>query len=392
MTRTVHTTFQYRLNPTTAQEAQMRRFAGARRWVWNWALTRKIAHYKATHKTLRYAALCKELTLLKRQPETTWLRYINAQLLQQALRDLERTFQSFFDKRSTYPKLKSKKRDKLRFRLPQYVTVGTITIQAPTIGSIPAIIHRPIVGISKSATFKQESDGHWYVSVVVEQTLPERTDRSIQSAIGVDLGLKTYAVLSDGTSINNPRYYRNQLRKLARLQRSLDRKCHGSANRLKARQRFATRYRKTTNQRKDFLHKVTTQLIRKYDLIAIEDLSVRGLVKTKLSMSVMDAGWGKFRELLTYKADRMDKHLIVIGRFFPSSKTCGCCGTINDALTLADRTWTCLCGAHHDRDVNAAQNILVQGLRLANPAVAAGYAETQNACGELVSPITVGAT
>ena len=146
-------------------------------------------------------------------------------------------------------------------------------------------------------------------------------------------------------------------------------------------------HQKTRNQRNDFLHKLSTDLIRHNDLVSIEDLNVRGLAKTKLAKSVLDAGWGMFRSMLTYKADRNDTHLMAIGRFFAYSKTCGACGFVNADLTLADREWTCACGVHHDRDLNAAHNIDREGLRLFEQIVAAGYAETQNACGDPVSPI-----
>jgi putative transposase len=187
--------------------------------------------------------------------------------------------------------------------------------------------------------------------------------------------------------IDNPRWYRTQTRKLRRAQKALSRKVKGSRNRGKAREVVARLHQKIGNQRKDFLHKLSTDLIRHFDLVSIEDLNVRGLAKTKLSKSVLDAGWAMFRSMLIYKADRADVHLIAIGRFFPSSKTCGACGLINADLTLSDREWICWCGVHHDRDLNAARNIDKEGSRLFEQLVAAGCAETQNACGDPVSPI-----
>jgi putative transposase len=243
-----------------------------------------------------------------------------------------------------------------------------------------------LVGTSKSATFAQEPDGHWYVTFVVEQTLPERTERAITHAIGVDVGLKTFLVGSDGRQVRNPRYYRTQMRKLGRAQRALSRKQRGSANRQKMRRRVARLHQKIKQQRLDFLHQESARLVHEHDLIVIEDLSVRGLARTKLSTSVLDAGWGTFRQFLTYKADRQDTYLIKIGRFYPSSRLCGVCGALNTSLTLADRVWTCACGATHDRDLNAAQNILNEGLRLFQT-VAVGHTETQNACGASVSPV-----
>ena len=246
--------------------------------------------------------------------------------------------------------------------------------------------------VTQSATFKREACGHWYVSLVVEQALAPRTNRPVHTHIGIDLGVKSLAVLSTGQTIDNPRWYRPQTRKLRRAQQALSRKVKGSANRNKARIVVARLHQKTRNQPNDVLHTLSTDLIRHHDLISIEDLNVSGLATTKLAKSVFDAGWGRFRSMLTYKAERADTHLIAIGRFFPSSKTCGACGLITADLTRADRDWTCSCGVQHDRDRNAAANIDREGMRLFEHNVAAGCAETQNACGDVVRPIgTVGA-
>jgi putative transposase len=253
------------------------------------------------------------------------------------------------------------------------------------------VLHRPLEGVTKGATFKQEACGHWYISLVVEQQLVPKVDRPVVSHIGVDVGLKSLAVRSNGETIANPRWYRTQSRKLRRAQKALSRTVKGSRNRGKARIVVARLHQKTRNQRNDFLHKLSTDLIQHNDLVSIEDLNVRGLAKTKLSKSVFDAGWGMFRAMLEYKADRNNVHLIVVGRFFPSSKTCGACGLVNADLTRSDRDWTCPCGVQHDRDLNAAHNIDREGMRLFELFVAAGCAETQNACGDAVSPIiTVG--
>jgi putative transposase len=199
--------------------------------------------------------------------------------------------------------------------------------------------------------------GHWYISLVTEQQIAPKVDRPVQTHIGLDVGLKSLAVLSTGETIANPRWYRTQTRKLRRAQQALSRKQPGSRNRGKARMVVARLHQKIGNQRKDFLHKLSTELVRHFDLVSIEDVNVRGLAKTKLSKSVLDAGWAMFRSMLAYKADRNASYLMAIGRFFPSSKRCGACGLVKADLTLADRDWTCACGAHHDRDVNAARNI-----------------------------------
>lgn len=397
MTRTIQTTYRYRLMPTAEQEAKLRQFAGARRFVWNWGLARKREYYQATGKTLTLNALCRELTALKNQPETAWLREMNAQSLQQALRDLENAFEAFFRrvrtgaKKKGYPTFKSKKADPLRFRIPQDVRIEGSHVRVPKIGLMKAIVHRSIVGITKGAMFKQAPDGHWYVHLVAEQVALARQPRPIQAHIGVDVGLKSFGVLSNGETIANPRFYRTQMRKLARAQRALSRKQKDSRNRGRARRKVAHLHHKIANQRKDFLHKLSTNLVRRFDLVSIEDLSVRGLARTKLSTSVLDAGWGMFRQFLTYKTERQDRYLMIIGRFYPSSRLCPNCGAINTDLKLADRIWTCVCGVIHDRDLNAARNIDTEGLRLfLEQHVAVGYPETQNACGVSVRPSTGG--
>jgi putative transposase len=393
MQRTIQTTYRYRLDPTAEQEKMLNQFAGARRFVWNWALNRKRDHFQQTGKTLSFAALSAELTTLKQQPATAWLREMHAQSLQQALRDLDSAYQHFFrrarkgEKKKGFPKFKSRKTDPPRFRMPQDVRLDRSFVAVPKIGLIRAIVHRPLSGVMKGATFKREACGHWYISLVVEQHIAPKVDRPVVSHIGIDVGLKSLAVLSTGDVIDNPRWYRTQTRKLRRAQKALSRKVKGSRNRGKARIMVARLHQKTRNQRNDFLHKLSTDLIHKGDLVSIEDLNVRGLAKTKLATSVLDASWGMFRSMLTYKADRADSHLIAIGRFFPSSKTCGACGLVKTDLTLSDREWRCTCGVHHDRDLNAARNIDREGLRLFEQIVAAGCVETQNACGDLVSPI-----
>ena len=391
------TTYRYRLEPTAEQECLLMQFAGARRWIWNWALSRKREHFRHTGKTLSYNQLASELTLLKQQPATAWLRAIDSQSLQQALRDLENAFQQFFRRlrkgqaKAGFPTFKSRKTDPPRFRIPQRVRLEGSQVVVPKLGLIKVVLHRALQGVIKSATFKREACGHWFVSLVTEQQLAPKVARPVQTHIGIDVGLKSLAVLSSGETVENPRWYRTQTRKLRRAQQALSGKLTGSRNRSKARIRVARLHQKIRNQRTDFLHKLSTRLIRHNDLVSIEDLNVRGLARTKLATSVLDAGWGQFRAMLTYKAERQNKHLISIGRFFPSSKTCGACGRVNAELTLGDRAWTCACGVHHDRDRNASQNIDREGLRLFEQLVAAGNAETQNACGDRVSPIgTVG--
>jgi putative transposase len=208
-----------------------------------------------------------------------------------------------------------------------------------------------------------------------------------ERTVGVDLGLKDLAVLSDGTRIPAPKHYRRAERKLRRLQRHLSRCQKGSKGREKARIKVARQHQKVANQRRDHHHKFTTALVRQYDAIAVEDLNVRGIGKTNRAKSVHDAGWAQLRFQLSYKARWAGKHLVVIGRFFPSSRLCSVCGAVNDALTLSERVWTCACGAFHDRDLGAACNIRDHALRLL---LADGTSDSLNAPRELVSPVTHG--
>jgi putative transposase len=381
--------YRYRLQPTSQQEAVLMRWAGARRFVYNHALARRIAHYQATGKSLTVAQLCAELTVLKRQPQTAWLRECNAQSLQQAIRDLDRAFGAFFAKRSRFPRFRSKKRDRPSFRLPAEVRVEGDRLYVPKLGLVRLVMHRPLEGVVKSATFRQDATGAWYVSLVTHVELPDLTPPppAPERVVGVDLGLYDLAVLSDGTRVAAPKHYRRAERKLVRLQRHHARCQKGSKGREQARQALARQQLKVANQRRDRLHKLTTALVRQYDAIVLEDLNVKAVGRTNLAKSVHDAGWAQLRFQLSYKARWAGKHLVVVGRFFPSSRLCGACGAINDRLRLAERVWTCECGATHDRDLNAACNIRDHGLRLL---LADGTSDSHNAPRELVRPVMHG--
>ena len=312
---------------------------------------------------------------------------MNAQSLQQAIRDLDKAFGAFFAKRAKFPRFKSKRRDLPTFRLPAEVRVEGERLYVPKVGLVRLILHRPVEGVVKSATFKQDAIGAWYVSLVVHFELPDVAPPLPvkERTVGVDMGLKDLAVLSDSTRVRAPKHYRRAERKLRRLQRHLSRCQRGSRGRERARQAVARQHWKVANQRRDFLHRLSARLVRQFDAIIIEDLAVSGLAKTKLGKSVYDAGWSELRFQLSYKARWAGKHLVVVGRFFPSTRLCSVCGAVNGNLTLADRAWTCDCGATHDRDLNAACNIRDQGLWLL---LAVGATERQNASRELVRPAT----
>ncbi|HMQ33588.1 MAG TPA: transposase [Chloroflexaceae bacterium] len=370
--------YRYRLLPTPEQEGRFWQFAGARRWVYNYALARRITHYKTTGKSLSVTELCAEVAQLKHQPETAWLREMDSQSLQQAIRDLDKAFRAFFARRAKFPRFRSKKRETPTFRIPQRVTLVGDRLSVPKVGLVRLVLHRPLEGTVKSATFKQDATGAWYVTLVVHFELsdtplllptPERV-------VGVDAGLKDLAVMSDGRRVPAPKHYRRAERKLKRLQRHLSRCQRGSKKRDKVRVKVARQHRRVTNQRADHLHKLSSRLMREHDAVVLEDLNVKGLGRTNLAKSVHDAGWAMLRFQLTYKARWQRKHLVVIGRFFPSSRLCAACGSINSDLTLSDREWTCSCGVAHDRDLNAARNIRDEGLRLL---LAEGCPESINA-------------
>lgn len=380
--------YRFRMQPTRTQEQSLFRMAGARRFVWNWALSRRREYYAEHGKTISASMLSAELTALKNRPETAWLKEADSQALQQTLKDLDRAFVSFFEKRARFPRFKSRKRDKARFRIPQRVKVADGRVYVPKVGKVRIRQSQPIDGTTKSATFRRDACGHWYVTIVAEFTMPDVALPVPDPAkvIGIDLGLKDFLVTSDGERTAAPKFFRKGQRKLRKAQRTLSRRQKGSKRRAKAANKVARVHRKISNQRGDFLHKLSTNLIRSHDAACIEDLSIRGLARTKLAKSFADASMGEFRRLLTYKAEWNRKCVAIIDRFFPSSRLCRGCGAINEALTLGDRQWVCNCGMVHDRDLSAAINIRDEGLRI----LAAGHAERRNARGQTVRPAIVG--
>jgi putative transposase len=377
------------MEPTAAQGQSLDRMAGARRWVWNWALRRWKDYHAATGRSIGLKQLSAELTALKGQPETAWLNEVDSQALQQALKDLHRAFVNFFERRARYPRFKSKKRDARRFRIPQRVKADAGKVYIPKVGWVHIRQSRDIDGTIKGATFRREADGHWYVSLSVEFEMldiplpapdPEKT-------IGIDLGLIDFATISDGSPpVPAPKFYRKARAKIRRAQRAVSRREKGSKRREEARKRLARAHQRAARQRRDFLHKLSTDLVDRHEAVCIEDLNVEGLARTKLARSFSDAAMGEFRRQLDYKCLWNRKTLIAIDRFFPSSKMCDRCGAINDRLTLSNREWDCDCGAHHRRDLLAARNIRDEGLRI----IAAGQAEMSNAQGASVRPGTSG--
>jgi putative transposase len=373
--------YRFRMRPTKAQEAALYRMAGARRFVYNWALDRRKRYYAEYGKGISARQLSSELTILKGEPDTLWLKDVDSQLLQQALRDVERAFDAFFEKRGRFPRFCSKKAGHFTFRIPQRVRTENGKVYVPKVGWVRIRQSREIEGKTKSATFKRDATGRWYVALTTEFDMPDVEPPTPENPVGVDLGIKDFFVLSDGERVPAPRFARKAIRKLRTASKNLSRKKPGSRRWQKAKHRVARVHRKVSDQRSDFLHKLTTDLTRKYDCICVEDLSTKGLAKTKLSRSVLDAAFGEFVRQVGYKATWNFERRAKVGRFFPSTKLCFECGTVNPNLTLSERTWLCGCGTQHDRDLNAARNVLAEGMRL----LAAGQTDNPNARGGPVS-------
>jgi putative transposase len=370
--------YKFRLEPTAEQERGFFLFAGCRRFVWNWALERKKTVYQETGKGIYYKALAAELVQLKKQPGLAFLKECHSQVLQQTLLDLDKAFVSFFEKRAKFPKFKSKKNTPPSFRIPQNVSVVDGKVSIPKIGLVKVRLHREMEGEIKSATIKQEPSGHWNVTFVSHLELPD-APATCDAPVGIDVGLESFTTLDTEEKVKPPKFYRKGERKLRRAQRKLSRCKKNSRNRAKAKKRVALCHAKVRNQRNDWLHKLSAQLVRLYDTICVEDLNLKGLVRTKLAKSFSDAAIATFLRMLEYKVLPRYGQVVKVGRFFASSKTCSNpkCGH-KQSLELSDRQWVCeRCGAQHDRDINAAINILLEGLRI----LAVGIPESLNADG-----------
>jgi putative transposase len=314
----------------------------------------------------------------KKAQETSWLSEVNSQSLQAALANLDTAYCRFFHRKAGFPKFKSK-HGRQSFQVPQSGKVGDGFIQIPKIGKIKAVISREGSGGIKTISISCTPTGKYFASVLYEDGVeaPPKLPVTEAGTIGIDLGIKEFAVLSTGERVANPRNIKQASRKLRRAQRRLSRRAVGSNNRNKQRRIVAVIHEKVANRRKDFLHKTTTRLVRdnQTDSFAIEDLAVANMMKNRcLAKAVADAGWAEFRRQLEYKAERAGKNVLVIGRFEPSSKSCSC-GIVNKDLKLSQRTWTCVCGLKHDRDLLAARNIKRFALHPQNRSIAGDTGE-----------------
>lgn len=355
--------YRYRLYPNEEQKVLIAKHLGSCRFIYNYALAKKVKAYQVDGTNLSRFDIQADLPNMKKSDEYCWLKEVNSLSLQASLANLDSAYTKFFREHKGFPNFKSKKDSKQSFSIPQNTKVdfenGRIFIPKFKSG-IKAILHRTFDSIVKTSTITRTSTGKYFISILVEVDEPDVSMKPIceNKAVGIDLGIKTFAVLSDGTEIPNPRHLKQSLDKVKKLQRSLLHKTKGSKNRDKARRKLALAHEQVTNRRNDFLHKVTSYLVNNYDTICLEDLNVKGMIKNHhLAQSLSDIAIGTFNTLLEYKAKERGVNILRIGRFEPSSKMCTC-GYINHNLTLAIREWTCPeCGSIHDRDLLAANNI-----------------------------------
>ena len=355
-------TYKFKINPTEDQKVLLNKHFGSVRWVYNYFLNQRKEEYLNNKKSINYYQQAAELTQIKKKEETNWLKEINSQTLQFAVNCLESAYEGFFAGKSKFPNFKSK-RSKNSFTVPQFAKVKNKKLIIPKFQEgIEMIMEREIKGEIKKTTISKTPTGKYYVSILTEREYnPVPTTGK---KVGIDLGLKDFLVLSTGSKIKNGRFLKHYEHQLKLNQKHLSRKTRGSNRYERQRLKVARIHEKISNSRMDLIHKVSLDLVRNYDQIFLEDLNVKGMVKNhKLSKSISDVSWSKFVEVLTYKSNWNDKEVIKVGRFFPSSKTCNSCGWINNSLTLNERTWTCKCGLEVDRDLNAAKNILNEGLR-----------------------------
>jgi putative transposase len=364
-----HQAIKVRLYPTIEQQEILSQHFGCSRWWWNHALNLCIETYKATGKGLTQVALNKFLPKLKKEKETEWLSECYSQVLQATTLNLVTAYKNFFEGRAKYPRFKAKK-NRQSIQYPQSVKVVDGCLKFPgRVGKVTSKLHRPIEGTIKTVTVSMTPSGKYHACVLTEVE-GDNPDKSTDGKVaGIDLGLKDFAIVNDGIKTSkyaNPRHLSIHERNLKRKQQKLARKEKGSKSRDKARKLVARVHERVSNVRQDYLHKLSRKLVDDNQVIVVESLNTKGMVRNhKLAKAISDLGWGMFVNFLQYKLDREGKVLIEIDRWFPSSKLCSNCHYQVSEMPLDVRTWTCpSCGTHHDRDGNAAINIRAEGIRM----------------------------
>jgi putative transposase len=362
----VQRAFKYRFCPTESQAAQLSRTFGCVRKVYNLALQARTEAWDLRRERVGYSATSSMLTTWKRAEELAFLNEVSSVPLQQALRHLQAAFSNFWAKRARYPRFKSRKRARQSAEYTRSAfrwRDGALTLAKM---SAPLDIRwsRPLPAgvVPSTATVSRDAAGRWFVSLLCNDSGVRPLPAS-DSVVGIDVGLECLITLSTGEKIANPRHERRGRLALVRAQRALSRKQQGSRNRAKARVEVGRVHARIADRRADHLHKITTRLVRENQALVLEDLAVAGMVANRrLARAISDAGWRQFRQMVEYKAAWYGRDVIIVDRWLPSSKLCSACGTLAETMPLRVRRWTCNCGATHDRDVNAARNILAAGL------------------------------
>ena len=352
-----------RLYPNQQQKQLLEQSFGNCRWLWNYGLNLVNQTYKETGKGLSSYDIKKKIPSLKQ--EYNWLTLTYSQCLQQVCINLGTAFNNFFEKRARSPRFKSK-HGKQSIQYPQNVKLLDKALKLPKIGEVKAVLHRPIGGKVKTVTVSKNRCDQYFASILFEDGKPKPDSSAEGKALGVDLGLNHFAVTSDGSKFDNPRWMAKHEQNLKRKQQQLSRKQKGGKNRDKARKKVAKVHNKVARCREDFLHKLSRRIVDENQVICVENLNVKGMVKNhSLAKAISQVGWGMFLAMLNYKAEQDGKVYIEVDRFFPSSKTCNVCLNQINSLPLDVRHWTCShCGTQHDRDINAAINLREEGLRL----------------------------
>jgi putative transposase len=358
-----HRVVKVRLYPNSQKRTALAKAFGCTRWLWNNSLNETNRLFKETGKGLSAATMKAKIVELKK--EYPWLTEVYSQVLQSAVLNLSQAFVNFFQKRTKYPRFKSK-HGRQSIQYPQHVKLLNKRLSLPKVGEVKADFHRLYEGKLKTVTVSLNSSGEYYASLLFEIEGDEPTSSTDGQAIGVDLGINHFAVTSDGSKFDNPRHLRKHERNLKRKQRKLSRKQKGSNRRQKARRLVAKVHQHIAQVRKDFLHKLSRRLVNENQVIAVESLNVKGMVKNhNLAKAISDCSWSTFVGMLKYKCEREGKVLMQVDRFFPSSKTCSECLYQVAEMPLDIRTWIYpSCGTPHDRDINAAQNIVAEALKL----------------------------